>query len=88
MSKYKNYENLGKSEKLAIAEALKNLGCWNIIENPEALERWYTDSTVTINGCRNGRDAAYILTDNGKESAVYVDLLQELTPEEIKKEML
>ena len=87
MKNYATYESLAEQEKKAVLEALKNIDCWNIIDDCESLERWYSDGTVSINECRSGRKAAYVLTESEKESAVYVDTLQELTPEEIEKEL-
>lgn len=87
MKNYETYEGLTDQEKRAVIESLKNLGYFDIAEDEEAISRWYNDDTITINKCRSGRCVAYILTSEEKESAVYVDTLQELTTEEIEKEL-
>ena len=42
---------------------------------------------VTINTARNGRDVAWLLTES-QNIAVYVDSLQELSEEEIERELM
>lgn len=42
---------------------------------------------ITLNGCRNGRDAVWHL-DESIECCVYVDTLEELSQEEIEKELM
>ena len=42
------------------------------------------DDTITINTCRNGSNAVWIVTESD-EVAVYIDTLNTLSPEEIKE---
>lgn len=41
---------------------------------------------ITINTCRNGREVAWYL-DESREMCIYIDTLEELTQEEIDKEL-
>ena len=55
--------------------------------NDEDIQRWIDDSIITLNGCRNGRECVWIITDN-YECAVYVDSLKEMANAEIEKQLL
>lgn len=73
-----------EQERKAITEAL---GDYAYSLNDEDVQRWIDDSTITLNGCRNGRDCVWIITDN-YECAVYVDSLKELSDKEVDEQLL
>ena len=51
------------------------------------IETMQRDDSLTINTARNGRDVAWMLTET-QNIAVYVDSLQELSEEEIERELM
>ena len=51
------------------------------------IETFAKDDSLTINTARNGRDVAWLLTEQ-KNIAIYVDDLQELSEEEIERELM
>ena len=53
----------------------------------ETMERFVKDGSLTINTARNGRDVAWLLTEN-QNMAIYVDDLQALSEEEIERELM
>lgn len=52
----------------------------------ETMKRFVKDGSLTINTARNGRDVAWLLTN--QNISVYVDDLQELSEEEIERELM
>lgn len=75
--------NLSTSERQAISKAISTLG---FEDNDERVQDWLSDDTISINTCRNGRDAAWVVLDD-KSVAVYTDTLEELTEDEIESEL-
>ncbi len=45
------------------------------------------DGTASINEDRIGRDVAWVIWSETKQAAVYVDTLQEMSKDEIEKEL-
>lgn len=45
------------------------------------------DGSASINTCRNGMDVAWVIWSETKQAAVYVDTLQEMSKDEIEKEL-
>lgn len=43
---------------------------------------------ISLSTCRNGRDVVWVQTNDTAFAAVYVDTLEELSNEEIEKELL
>lgn len=72
-------------EREAIDEALSFFNC-NL--SGDDIQRWIDDDTISLNTCRNGRDAVWILLEESREACVYVDSLKKLTNEEIKEQLL
>ena len=50
-------------------------------------ERLIKDGSLTINTARNGRDVAWLLTEN-QSRCIYIDDLQALSEEEIESELM
>ena len=66
----------------------KALSFFNYNLSDDDIQRWIDDNTISLNTCRNGCDAVWILLEDNKEACVYVDNLKELTGEEIKEQLL
>lgn len=81
------YDDLSKQEQKAVKEALEYISYWDVAEDPEMLQEWLDDGTISIGAGRSGLLAVWIITES-KESAVYVDTLEPLSQEEITKEFL
>ena len=43
---------------------------------------------LTINTCRNGREVAWCVWDDGIESCRYIDTLEKLSKEEIEEQLI
>ena len=74
-------KRITEKEKEAMVKLLDIAG---IESDIETMQR---DDSLTINTARNGRDVAWMLTEN-QNIAVYVDSLQELSEEEIERELM
>ena len=72
------------TEKEAMVKLLNIAG---IESDIETMQRFVKDDSLTINTARNGRDVAWMLTET-QNIAVYVDSLQQLTEEEIERELM
>lgn len=72
-------------EREAIDEALSLFNC---DLSDDDIQRWIDDDTISLNTCRNGRDAVWILLEENRGVCVYVDSLKKLTDEEIKEQLL
>ena len=72
------------AEKEAMVKLLDIAG---IESDIETRNRFVKDDSLTINTLRNSRNVAWLLTEN-QNIAVYVDDLQELTEEEIERELM
>lgn len=81
------YDDLSKQEQKAVKEALEYISYWDVAEDPEMLQEWLDDDTISICTCRSGRDVVCIITES-HESVVYIDTLEPLSQEEITKELL
>ncbi len=81
------YDDLSKQEQKAVKEALEYMSYWDIAEDPEMLQEWLDDGTISICTGRSERSAVWIITDS-HETAVYIDTLEPLSQEEIAKEFL
>lgn len=80
---YKGRE-VTEQERKAIAEAIGNFV--NVL-NDEDIQRWIDDDTITLSGCRNGRDCVWVILEN-YDCAVYVDSLEELSDKEVEQQLL
>lgn len=76
--------NLSSEEITAIEKALDAA---LISYDEEFMAQLIRENDVTINKARNGRYVAWVILEE-REAAVYVDTLEELTPEEIEKELM
>ena len=74
-------KRITEKEKEAMVKLLDIAG---IESDIETMQR---DDSLTINTARNGRDVAWMLTET-QNIAVYVDSLQELSEEEIERELM
>ena len=77
-------KRITEKEKKAMVKLLDIAG---IESDIETMQRFVKDDSLTINTARNGRDAAWMLTET-QNIAVYVDSLQQLTEEEIERELM
>ena len=77
-------KRITEKEKEAMVKLLDIAG---IESDIETMKRFVKDDSLTINTVRNSRDVAWLLTEN-QNIAVYVDDLQELTEEEIERELM
>ena len=77
-------KRITEKEKEAMVKLLDIAG---IESDIETMKRFVKDDSLTINTARNGRDVAWMLTEN-QNIAVYVDSLQELSEEEIERELM
>lgn len=82
---YPSYSELSQEQIAAIEKAAENIGVDTTADN---LERYYKDTTITLNIGRNDREVAWIIFSDSLQSCVYVDTLEELTEEEIKEQLL
>ena len=81
------FENLTKSEQKAIISGLKHIGYYDS-QNPEFIQTLIDDDSITINTARSGRALAWIIIDDIKEAALYVDTLDILSNDDIQRELL
>ena len=81
------FENLNETEKRAIIKGLKHIDYYDS-KNPEFIQTLIDDGSITINTARSGRDVAWIIIDDIKEVALYVDTLDILSDEDVKHELL
>ena len=58
------------------------------IHSDEFFEDYWRTDILTINTCRNGRDVAWCVWDDGIESCRYIDTLEKLSKEEIEREVI
>lgn len=78
---------LSQQEIMAIKEALCEINYDKVANDEEQTQAWLDDDTITINTCRNGSNAVWIVTESD-EVAVYIDTLNTLSPEEIKEQLM
>lgn len=76
--------NLSSEEITAIEKALDAA---SISYDEEFMAQLIREDDVTIGKARNGRYVAWVILEE-REAAVYVDTLEELSPEEIEKELM
>ena len=81
------FENLTKSEQKAIISGLKRIGYYDS-QNPEFIQTLIDDDSITINTARSGRAVVWIIIDDIKEVALYVDTLDILSDDDIQRELL
>lgn len=81
------FENLKETEQKAIIKGLEHIGYYDS-QNPEFIQTLIDDDSITINTARSGRAVAWIIIDDIKEAALYVDTLDILSDEDVKRELL
>lgn len=81
------FENLKETEQKAIIKGLEHIDYYDS-QNPEFIQTLIDDGSITINTARSGRDAVWIIIDDIKEAALYVDTLDMLSDEDIQRELL
>lgn len=81
------FENLTKSEQKAIITGLKHIDYYDS-QNPDFIQILIDDNSITINAARSGRAVVWIMIDDIKEVVLYVDTLDILSNEDIKRELL
>lgn len=78
---------LSQKEVAAIKEALCEINYDKVANDEEQTQAWLDDDTITINTCRNGRDAVWIVTESD-EVAVYIDTLDTLSQKKIEEQLM
>ena len=81
------FVNLYESQYRAIIKGLKHIGYYDS-QNPEFIQTLIDDDSITINTARSGRAVAWIIIDDIKEVALYVDTLDILSDDDIQRELL
>lgn len=81
------FENLKETERKAIIKGLEHIGYYDS-QNPEFIQTLIDDDSITINAARSGRAVAWIIIDDIKEVALYVDTLDILSDDDIQRELL
>ena len=81
------FENLNETEKRAIIKGLERIDYYDS-QNPEFIQTLIDDDSITINTARSGRTVVWIIIDGIKEVALYVDTLDILSDEDVKRELL
>lgn len=81
------FENLKETERKAIIKGLKHIDYYDS-QNPEFIQTLIDDDSITINTARSGRAVVWIIIDDIKEVALYVDTLDILSVEDVKRELL
>lgn len=76
---------LSEQERKAVKEALEDIGYFDVAESPEMIQEWLDDGTISIVAGTSGRDIVWIIGET-HESGLYIDTLESLSQEEIKKE--
>ena len=75
---------MNEKELKAIEKAMDYAG---INFDEEYMQRLIELDEVSIVTARNGRDVAWLVESERHDAAVYVDTLEQLTEEEIEKEL-
>ena len=81
------FENLKETEQKAIIKGLEYIDYYDS-QNPEFIQTLIDDDSITINTARSGRAVAWIIIDDIKEVALYVDTLDILSDDDIQRELL
>lgn len=81
------FENLTKLEQSAIITGLKRIGYYDS-QNPDFIQILIDDNSITVNAARSGHTVVWTMIDDIKEVALYVDTLDILSVEDIKRELL
>ena len=81
------FENLNETEKRAIIKGLEHIDYYDS-QNPEFIQTLIDDDSITINTARGGRAVVWIIIDDIKEVALYVDTLDILSDDDIQRELL
>ena len=81
------FENLNETEKRAIIKGLEHIDYYDS-QNPEFIQMLIDDNSITINTAWSGRAVVWIIIDDIKEVALYVDTLDILSDEDVKRELL
>ena len=81
------FENLNETEKRAIIKGLEHIDYYDS-QNPEFIQTLIDDDSITINTARSGRAVVWIIIDDIREVALYVDTLDILSDEDVKRELL
>lgn len=81
------FENLKETERRAIIKGLEYIDYYDS-KNPEFIQTLIDDDSITINTARSGRTVVWIIIDDIKEVALYVDTLDILSDDDIQRELL
>ena len=81
------FENLNETEKRAIIKGLEHIDYYDS-QNPEFIQTLIDDDSITTNTARSGRAVVWIIIDDIKEVALYVDTLDILSDDDIQRELL
>lgn len=81
-------KNFSEKEVKVVKKALDYIGCSDVANDPNEIERWIADDSITVNTCRNGRRVVWIVASENNDVAMYVDTEEVLTDEEVEKELL
>lgn len=83
MLKWNKNTRIEDKEKTAIIAALNEI---DYDLNEEEIQSWIDTGAITLNTCRNGKDAVWILAEN-REACVYVNDLSFLSEKEIEEQL-
>ena len=81
------FENLNETEKRAIIKGLEHIDYYDS-KHPEFIQTLIDDNSITINTARSGRNVVWIIIDDIKEVALYIDALDILSDDDIQRELL
>lgn len=83
MLKWNENTRVKDKEKTAVIAALNEI---NYDLNEEEIQSWIDTGAITLNTCRNGKDAVWVLTEN-REACIYVNGLSFLDEKEIEEQL-
>ena len=81
-------KNFSEKELSVIKKALDYIGYSDVANDPNEIERWTDDDSITVNTCRNGRRVVWISASENNSVVMYIDTEEVLTDEEVEKELL
>ena len=76
---------LTADEAAALRKAFEACDVYDLTDDD--IRGYLEDGTATINTCRNGRDAAWVVWSETKQAAVEVETLRKLSDSEIESEL-
>ena len=77
---------LTEKEAAALKKAFESCDVYNLTD--EDIQIYLDDGTATINETRGGKDVAWVVWSENEQAAVYVDTMEELSDDEIERELV